>query len=45
MRSTRKPLKDRSYFMLFANPQKHIKLGHKVTVVIGDYRAVHLVVE
>jgi hypothetical protein len=45
MRSTRKPLKDRSYFMLFANPQKHIKPGHKVTVVIGDYRAVHLVVE
>jgi hypothetical protein len=45
MRSTRKPLKDRSYFMLFANPQKHIKPGHKVTVVIGDYRAEHLVVE
>jgi hypothetical protein len=45
MRSTRKPLKDRDYFMLFANPQRHIKPGHKVTVVIGDYRAGHLVVE
>jgi hypothetical protein len=45
MRSTRKPLKDRNYFMLFANPQKHIKPGHQVTVVIGDYRAEHLVVE
>jgi hypothetical protein len=45
MRSTRKPLKDRNYFMLFANSQKHIKPGHKVTVVIGDYRAEHLVVE
>jgi hypothetical protein len=45
MRSTRKPLKDRNYFILFANPQKHIKPGHKVTVVIGDYRAEHLVVE
>jgi hypothetical protein len=45
MRSTRKPLKDRNYFMLFANPQGHIKPGHKVTVVIGDYRTEHLVVE
>ena len=45
MRSTRKPLQDRSYAMLFANPQKHIKPGHRVTVVIGDYRAEHLVVE
>lgn len=45
MRSTRKPLKDRSYFMLFANPQKHVKPGHRVTVTIGDYRAERLVVE
>jgi hypothetical protein len=45
MRSTRKPLQDRNYFILFANPQKHIKPGHKVTVVIGDYRAEHLMVE
>ena len=37
MRSTRKPLKDRNYFILFANPQKRIKPGHKVTVTIGDY--------
>jgi hypothetical protein len=45
MRSTRKPLQDRNYFILFANPNKHIKPGHKVTVVIGDYKAEHLVVE
>ena len=45
MRSTRKPLQDRSYAMLFANPQKHIKPGHRVTIVIGDYRAERLVVE
>ena len=45
MRSTRKPVKDHTYFMLFANPQKHIQPGHKVTVVIGDCRAEHLVVE
>jgi hypothetical protein len=45
MRSTRKPLKDRNYAILFANPQKHVKPGHRVTIVIGDYRAEHLVVE
>jgi predicted secreted protein len=45
MRSTRKPIKDRGYTILFANPNKHIKPGHKVTVVIGDYRAEHLIVE
>jgi predicted secreted protein len=45
MRSTRKPIKDRNYAILFANPNKHIKPGHKVTVVIGDYRAEHLIVE
>ena len=45
MRSTRKPLKDRNYTILFANPQKYIKPGSKVTVVIGDFKAEHLVVE
>lgn len=45
MRSTKKPLQDRDYFILFANPNKHIKPGHKVTVVIGDYKAAHLLVE
>jgi len=44
MRSTRKPIQDRNYAILFANPNNHIKPGHKVTVVIGDYRAEHLVV-
>ena len=45
MRSTRKPVKDKNYAILFANPQKHIKPGNKVTVVIGDFRAENLVVE
>jgi hypothetical protein len=45
MRSTRKPLKDRNYAILFANPGKHVKPGGKVTVVIGDIKAEHLVVE
>jgi len=45
MRSTRKPIKGQGYAILFANPNGHIKPGHKVTVVIGDYRAEHLMVE
>ena len=45
MRSTRKPITGRGYAILFANPNKHIKPGHKVTVVIGDYKAEHLIVE
>jgi hypothetical protein len=34
-----------TYFMFFANPGKFIKSGKKVTVVIGDFRAVNLTVE
>lgn len=45
MRSTRKPVKDKNYAILFANPQKYIKSGRKVTVVIGDFKAENLVVE
>ena len=45
MRSTRKPITGRDYVILFANPNNHIKPGHKVTVVIGNYRAEHLIVE
>ena len=45
MRSTRKPVNDKNYAILFANPQMYIKPGRKVTVVIGDFKAEHLVVE
>jgi len=45
MRSTRKPVKDKNYAILFANPGQYIKPGNKVTVVIGDFRAENLVVE
>jgi hypothetical protein len=40
-----KPLINRSYFTLFANPGAQIKAGDKVTVVIGDFRAEDLIVE
>ncbi len=45
LRSTRKPYQDRNYAMLFANPGQYIKTGARVTVVIGAFRAEHLVVE
>jgi len=35
---------NRNYFMFFANPGKHVKSGDLVTVVIGDFKAEHLVV-
>ena len=40
-----KPIADRNYFILFANPGKYVKPGNKVTVVIGEFRAQNLVVE
>jgi hypothetical protein len=46
LRQTAKQLKDqRNYFMLFANPDKMVKPDDKVTVVIGDFRAEHLIVK
>ena len=45
LRQTRKPVADRNYFIIFANPGKYVKQGDKVTVVIGDFRAGDLVVE
>jgi hypothetical protein len=36
---------DRNYFMFFANPGRSVQAGDKVTVVIGDFKAEHLVVE
>lgn len=45
LRSTRPPKADRNYFMIFANPGRYMKKGKMVTVVIGDFKAEHLVVE
>jgi hypothetical protein len=35
---------DKIYYMLFGNPDRHVKTGEKVTVVIGDFKVEHLVV-
>jgi hypothetical protein len=45
LRNTRKPLRDRNYFIMFANPGQYMKKGKMVTVVIGDFKAEHLVLE
>lgn len=39
------PKEGRHYFMLFANPGQLVQAGDEVTVVIGDFRAEHLIVE
>jgi hypothetical protein len=43
--TTRYPESGRVYWLLFANPARFIKPGNLVTVVIGDFRLEHLVVE
>jgi len=35
---------DKTYYMVFANPDAHLKPGDKVSVVIGDFRVEHLTV-
>ncbi len=36
---------DKNYYMLFANPDRHVKVGEKVSVVIGDFKVEHLTVQ
>jgi len=36
---------DKTYYMLFANPDSYVKPGEKVSVVIGDFKAEHLIVQ
>jgi hypothetical protein len=36
---------NKRYFMLFANPGRHVKVGDKVTLVIGDFVAQHVSVQ
>ncbi len=39
------PIEQRTHFALFANPERQIGAGDKVTVVIGNLRAEDLIVE
>jgi hypothetical protein len=46
MRHTGNNLKvGKQYFVLFGNPKQQIKKGDQVTVVIGDYRMEHVMVD
>jgi hypothetical protein len=45
LRTTRPPKEEKNYFIIFVNPGRYVKKGNKVTVVIGDFKAEHLVVE
>ncbi len=35
---------DKNYFMIFGNPDRHVKAGETVTIVVGDFRIEHLLV-
>ncbi len=35
---------DKIYYMVFGNPDSHVKSGEKVTMVIGDFKAEHMTV-
>jgi hypothetical protein len=45
LRNSDPPIRDRIYWMFFANPGQYVKRGQKVTVQIGRFRAESLVVE
>jgi hypothetical protein len=36
---------DRDYFVLFANPGRHLRAGDKVTLVAGEVKVAHLALE
>jgi hypothetical protein len=38
-------VKNKVYFMMFANPNKLVKHGSKIAIVIGDFKANDLVVQ
>lgn len=42
--SANKPKANKNYVVLFGNPDRSIKKGSRVTVVIGDFRAEHMTV-
>ena len=35
---------DKNYYMIFGNPDRHVKAGETVTIVVGDFRVEHLLV-
>lgn len=43
--TTLEPVKEKIYFILFANPGKYIRSGDQVTAVIADLKVEHLTVQ
>jgi hypothetical protein len=35
---------DKTYFMIFANPDSYVKAGDKVSVIVGDFRVENMTV-
>jgi len=44
LRNSNPPLARHTYWMFFANPGRSLKRGQRVSVVIGDFRAEHVVI-
>jgi len=45
LRQASTPVMDQSYWMTFSNPGRKVKTGDFVSVVIGQFHAIGLVVE
>lgn len=45
LRQTSTPIEGQSYWMAFANPGRRVKRGDRVSVEIGNFRAINLLVE
>ena len=45
LRQTAQPVVDRNYFMIFGNPEKLVKSGGRVSIVIGDLHVDGFVVD
>jgi hypothetical protein len=43
--SSRDPVAGKEYFILFTNPNRMVKRGNKVAIVIGDYKIENVTVE
>jgi hypothetical protein len=45
LRQTSTPIEGKSYWMAFANPGRRVRPGDRVSVEIGNFRAINLLVE
>lgn len=43
--TTKKPEKEKKYYIMFANPGRYVQQGDLVTVVVGEHRFEHITVQ